>query len=437
MSETEAADLFDEAWTRVAATAERIGTHPDVLKVLHYPKQTVAANLLIRCDDASLAAFKAWRCRYNDALGPTKGGIRFHPGSSMREVMALSLWMTLKCALVDIPYGGGKGAVCVDPKNLSDTERQRLAHAYTRAFADVIGPDRDIPAPDVATDERVMAWIADEYARLCRVPEPAVVTGKPVAYGGIEGRTGATGAGGQLVLETLAQSLGLPQRWRVAVHGFGNAGGEIAERLHARGHRIVAAGDRGGAVLSAGGLDVPALRDAKRRHGSVRAAEVEGVRRRRDGDAVLGVDCDVLVLAAMQDTLTGDNAGDVRARVVLELANGPTTPAADRTLAAAGVAVIPDLLANAGGVVVSYCEWLQNRSRERWTAERVRERLEAVMRSAAGRTLAASEAEGLTLRDAAHALALRRLEAAILATAPVSPSDHAEAPGRRGRAKRR
>lgn len=414
------ADLFDEAWGRVAAVARRIDLHPDALAALHYPRETLAANLLVRRDDASLAAFKAWRCRYSDALGPTKGGLRFHPRSNLREVMALSLWMTLKCALVDLPYGGGKGAVCVDPRQLSETERQRLVQAWTRAFARMLGPDRDIPAPDVATDARVMAWIADEYARLRGRPEPAVVAGKPVAVGGVDGRAGATGAGGELVLDSIARRMDLPQRWRVAVHGFGNAGGEIARRLHAAGHRIVAAGDSGGALLCARGLEMEALREAKRRHGSVREAAATGAARERDAAAVLSADCDVLVLAAMQDTLTAANAGAVRARVVLELANGPTAPEADRLLAARGVTVVPDILANAGGVVVSYCEWLQNRSREAWSRERVRDRLEAVMRSAAGRVLAHAEETGFDLRDAAYAIALRRLEAAILATAPVA-----------------
>ena len=192
-------DIFEAAFSRVHSAAKRIGIHDEVLQALHYPRETLAANLLLRHDDGSLSSHKAWRCRYNDALGPTKGGIRFHAGSNMREVMALSLWMTMKCAVVDIPFGGAKGAVCVDRKSLSDTELQRLAHAYVQAFRRMIGPDRDIPAPDVNTDARVMAWMADEYGRCQGHPAPGVVTGKPVAIGGSEGRDGATGMGARVL----------------------------------------------------------------------------------------------------------------------------------------------------------------------------------------------------------------------------------------------
>lgn len=417
-------DLFDDAFARVRQAGATIDLHPDVLQVLHYPMETLSANLLLRRDDASLTAHKAWRCRYNDVLGPTKGGIRFHPASNLREVMALSLWMTIKCAVVDLPYGGAKGAVCVDPGSLSQTERQRLAHAYVHAFSRMIGPDRDIPAPDVATDARTMAWMADAYGRWLGRPEPAVITGKPVAVGGIPGRDGATGRGGFLVLDTLAQRLELkPAQTRVMVYGFGNAGAAMAQELEAAGYRIVGAGDSRGAVTSQQGLKVDELRAAKREGGTVSSLSRKGVRRLRSASSLIGGDCDLLVLAALHNEIDAGNAERVRARCIIELANGPITPAADAILARRGVHVVPDVLANAGGVTVSYFEWLQNRQREAWDAPRVQARLEAVMREAARHVGDTALELDVGLREAAYVVALRRLESAILATAPMQGSD--------------
>jgi glutamate dehydrogenase (NADP+) len=413
-------DVFEAAYSRVKAAAQRIGIHDEVLQALHYPGETLAANLMLRHDDASLSSHKAWRCRYNDALGPTKGGIRFHPDSNLREVMALALWMTCKCAVVDIPYGGAKGAVCVDRKALSGTELQRLSHAYVQAFKRMLGPDRDIPGPDMGTDARVMAWMADEYGRAAGQPEPAAITGKPVAYGGSEGRAGATGMGGFLVLQALAQRLDLaPEDTRVAILGFGSAGGALADLLHDAGYRVVGVADSGGAVTAAKGLNLAAVRADKRKHGSVAEHAAKGTRKHAKSEALVGCDCDLLVPAAMENQLRADNAGSVQARVILELANGPTTPAADSLFDKAGVQVVPDILANAGGVTVSYFEWLQNRSREAWSAECVQSRLAEVMHSAARRVGdTALELDG-SLREAAYAVALRRLEAAILATSPL------------------
>ncbi|MAL03132.1 MAG: glutamate dehydrogenase [Arenimonas sp.] len=415
-------DIFEAAFSRVHSAAKRIGIHDEVLQALHYPRETLAANLLLRHDDGSLSSHKAWRCRYNDALGPTKGGIRFHAGSNMREVMALSLWMTMKCAVVDIPFGGAKGAVCVDRKALSDTELQRLAHAYVQAFRRMIGPERDIPAPDVNTDARVMAWMADEYGRCQGHPAPGVVTGKPVAIGGSEGRDGATGMGAHLVLRELAQRLDLsPGNTRVAILGFGKAGGALAGLLQEAGYRIVGLADSGGAITAKDGLNVAAVREDKRRHGSVADHAGKGIRKHASAETLVGCDCDLLVPAALQDQLNADNAGKVKARVVLEVANGPTTPAADAILAKAGVQVIPDILANAGGVTVSYFEWLQNRSGDRWTAAKVQSRLEEVMSQSARRVGDTALELDSPLREAAYAVALRRLEAAVLAVSPLCP----------------
>jgi glutamate dehydrogenase (NADP+) len=412
-------DVFDAAYARVKNAAERIGTHADILARLHYPKETLAANLLLRRDDGSLAAYKAWRCRYSDALGPTKGGLRFHADSNLREVMALALWMTCKCAVVDLPYGGAKGAISVNPRELSDMELQRLTQAYVHAFRQMLGPDRDIPAPDVATGAREMAWIADEYARIRGQPEPAVVTGKPLSYGGSEGRAGATGYGGFRVLQALAQRLDVKSDGsRVVIIGFGNAGSEIAGHLQDAGYRIVGVADSGGAVSCKHGLPLEAVRRAKAEHGSVRAFDGAGSRCYKDPAAVIGLDCDLLVPAALQNQLHAHNAGDVKARVVLELANGPTTPEADAILEKKGVQVVPDILANAGGVTVSYFEWLQNRSRDRWTEATVRTRLEDTLDSAARRVADTAVELDCSLRMAAYAVALRRLTSALVSHSP-------------------
>jgi glutamate dehydrogenase (NADP+) len=412
-------DLFDAAFKRVHDTAMHIGTHADVLAALHYPKETLAANLLLRRDDGSLAAHKAWRCRYSDALGPTKGGLRFHADSNLREVMALALWMTCKCAVVDLPFGGAKGAICVDTRELSDMELQRLTQAYVQAFRGLLGPDRDIPAPDVATGPREMAWIADEYARCLGYPEPAVVTGKPLAFGGSEGRSGATGFGGFLVLQELAQRLELKaEDIRVAIIGFGNAGSAFADQVQRAGYRIVGLADSGGAISCRAGLDLGAVRAAKAECGSVRGYQAKGVKRYRDPAALVELDCDLLVPAALQNQIHAHNAGQVKARVILELANGPTTPEADVILENNGIHVVPDILANAGGVTVSYFEWLQNRSRDRWTAETVRARLREVMEGAARRVSDTALELDSSLRTAAYAVALRRLQSAMLATSP-------------------
>lgn len=417
-------DLFADAFSRLRATAERIGTHADVLTVLSRPKETLSANVLLRRDDGSLAGYEAWRCRYSDLLGPTKGGLRFHPASNQREVMALALWMTLKCAVVDIPLGGGKGAVCVDPKNLSDTERQRLAEAWVQAFAGMIGPERDIPAPDVATDARTMAWMTAEYGRLRGQPEPAAFTGKPLALGGIHGREEATGRGGWLVLEALAERLQLtPGKTRVMMSGFGNVGRAMARFLENAGYRIVGVGDSGGAVICQDGLDVDALCNTKRSQGTVAALEGEGVKQTRDPDALLCGDCDLLVLAAMQGQIHAGNAAQVQAKAIIELANGPITSDADAILDDRGVQVVPDILANAGGVTVSWFEWRQNRQRGSWSAKRVDDTLAEIMRGAAERVAQTAAELDCSLREAAAAVALRRLEAALLAGAPSAGDD--------------
>jgi glutamate dehydrogenase (NADP+) len=330
----------------------------------------------------------------------------------MEEVETLAFWMTFKCAVMDLPYGGGKGAIRVDPHALSKTELERLSRAYVQAFARIIGPDRDIPAPDVYTNAMIMGWMADEYSSIVGQSTPAVITGKPIALGGSLGRDDATARGGYYLVRDLAGELGLTPGTRVAVQGFGNAGQHVARLLAGAGYNIVAVSDSQGAVHCASGLDVDKLLAAKRQGTVANLAGSNGAAS-LPGDRLLGVDCDLLVPAALEDMIHEENAGEVKARVILELANGPITPEADAILAAKNVTVLPDILANAGGVTVSYFEWVQNRQGYYWKLEEVHERLRTAMERQGREVWKTAKTNRTSLRSAAYVHALSRLAGAI------------------------
>ena len=406
------ATLLDQALTRLDDAARHLKLDPDVLEKLKYPRETTKTRLLIRMDDGSRKSFMAWRCRYDDTRGPTKGGIRFHPDATVDEVETLAFWMTFKCAVMNLPYGGGKGAVQVDPRKLSKAELERLSRAYMQAFSGIIGPDRDIPAPDVYTNAMIMGWMADEYASIVGRVSPAVITGKPIALGGSLGRDDATARGGFYLLRHLENELGVGPGSRVAIQGFGNAGSHMARLLAEIGYRIVAVSDSRYGVHSAAGIPFDRLIEAKRDAGLASLVGSDGVEALVPGD-IVGVDCDVLVPAALENLIHADNAASVKAKVIVELANGPITPAADDLLSARGVTVLPDILANAGGVTVSYFEWVQNRQGYYWTIAEIHERLKASM-EAEGRAIweRASERK-ITMRSAAYVHALGRLAEAI------------------------
>lgn len=334
---------------------------------------------MIRMDDGSRKSFLAWRCRYDDTRGPTKGGIRFHPDSNEDEVETLAFWMTFKCAVMNLPYGGGKGAVSVDPRSLSKAELERLSRSYIQAFARIVGPDRDIPAPDVYTNSMIMGWMADEYSQIVGEASPAVITGKPIALGGSVGRQDATARGGYYLVRDLATELGLEGRTRVAVQGFGNAGQYIASLLASDGNVIVAVSDLSGAVYSPDGLDIDLLLQAKAENKSVASTAGKSGHQAISAEDLIAVDADLLVPAALESMIHEGNAENVKAKVILELANGPVTPEADAILARKGVTILPDILANAGGVTVSYFEWVQNKQGYAWALEEVHERLRTIM----------------------------------------------------------
>ncbi len=417
-----AVDVFRDAVARLEHLGEESGASPELIEALRTPMATLEASLSVRMDDGSRRHFSAFRSRYHDALGPTKGGIRYHPGVTREEVQALALWMTIKTAVVGLPYGGGKGGVTVDPKSLSPMELERLSRAYVRAMADFIGPDIDIPAPDMYTNARIMGWMLDEYEKIHRRKAPAVITGKPVSLGGSLGRDEATGRGAYLVIRELARVRGMkPENTRVAVQGFGNAGYHVARCLQGDGYRIVAVSDSKGAIFSEAGFDVTSLHQHKEETRQLRGVYCEGsVCELVDHDAItneelLALDVDLLIPAALEGVIGAHNVAVVRAPVIVEVANGPISSDADQELFERGTVVIPDVLANAGGVTVSYFEWVQNRAGYYWTLDEVRSRLEEIMTRAFHEIWERAEKGGVSVRSAAYARALRRIEDAVLA----------------------
>jgi len=397
------ADAFQSAIARLEGIAKLAGVEPEVVDQLRHPAMTLVASLAVRRDDGSTRYFPAYRCLYNAALGPTKGGIRFHPDVDIAEVQALAFWMTLKCSLVGLPFGGAKGGVTVDPKQLSRMELERLSRAFVRAVADHMGPDRDIPAPDVYTNERVMGWMVHEYEAIHRRRAPAAITGKPVALGGSRGRDEATGRGAFLVIRELWRRLDRePTESRVAVQGFGNAGYHLARLLQEAGFRIVAVSDSQGSVCR------------------------EVVHERISNEELLELDVDLLAPAALGSVITAENAPRIRAPVIVEVANGPVTSDADEKLRSDGRIVVPDILANAGGVTVSWFEWVQNREGWPWPVNQVRSRLEEVIVGAFDALWRLAEAEDLDLRQAAYVMAIRRIGEAIAAHGTRSFFDDGE-----------
>jgi glutamate dehydrogenase (NADP+) len=407
-------DLFREARKRLYTAAEHLDIHDDVIEKLKYPRETLAASLSVRMDDGSIKTFKAWRCRYDDTRGPTKGGIRYHPAVCLDEVMTLAFWMTFKCAVANLPYGGGKGGVSVDVKELSRTELERLSRAYIQAFARFIGPERDIPAPDMYTNGIVMAWMADEYAKMVDAPTPAVITGKPVELGGSLGRGDATGRGGYYVLRHLEKDLGLsPDKSSIVLQGFGNASYHCADLLHRDGYKIIGLSDSRSAIYDPDGIDPAAAMAHKGENRTLEGAPTNGTRQDMSNEDLLIQDCDVLIPAAMENQITADNADQVKASVVLELANGPTTPEADKILNDKGKIIVPDILANSGGVTVSYFEWVQNKAGYYWPLDEVQSKLKKIMEPEARRIWEVGQEKSIDMRTAAYVHALARIAEAV------------------------
>ena len=399
-----AAARFDEA-------AARLKIDDGLCKVLRAPSKEITVNIPVLLDDGRIEVFTGYRVQHSIARGPAKGGIRFAPDVTLDEVRALASWMTWKCAVVNIPFGGAKGGVICDPMLLSDGELERITRRYTAELMDFLGPERDVPAPDVNTNERVMAWIMDTYSMHARHTVTAVVTGKPRELGGSRGRAEATGRGCMTVVLKALERFGLEaSSTRVAIQGFGNVGGMAARLMSRQGFQIVGASEADGAVYNPAGLDIPALIAHRRETGSILGfAGGEDLPR----EEILFLDCDVLLPAATENVITSSNAGRLKCRILCEGANGPTTPLADEILAEKKIFVIPDILANAGGVTVSYFEWVQDRQGFFWNERLVNNRLEEIMEDSFDAVVGYAETHKVNNRTAAYMLALDRVLSAI------------------------
>jgi glutamate dehydrogenase/leucine dehydrogenase len=378
---------------------------------LRRPERIVDVEFPVLMDDGNTRFFHGFRVQWNHARGPYKGGLRFHPDTDLDEVKALSFWMTIKCAVVNIPFGGGKGGVAVNPKELSKGELERLTRSFTRSIADVIGPGLDVPAPDVNTTPEIMDWLADEYAKIVGHPEPAVVTGKSIARGGSEGRGTATAYGAYIVFDFFRDKLGFdPESSTVAVQGFGNAGQELARLFHHHGYKVIAVSDSNGGLHDEEGLDIPALIAGKKQTGRlVRPPNAREI----SNEELLALPCGILAPCALENAITAENAEQVKAKLILEVANGPTTPEAEMILLKRGAVLIPDVLANSGGVATSFLEWEQNKIGEHWSEQEVFDRLKPMMEDAAFSVVQTSETHAVALREAAFILALTRIQASI------------------------
>jgi glutamate dehydrogenase/leucine dehydrogenase len=400
-------DLRSLAMTELQTIYAGLGLTQEELALLSVPRRSFTVSFPVKMATGKTQMFTGYRVQYNDARGPAKGGIRFHPGMDEEHASEFALLMALKCAVVNIPFGGAKGGVVLNPTALSRRDLELVTRGYIRAIADHIGPFKDIPAPDVYTDEQTMAWVLDEYEQIKREHCPAVVTGKPPALGGIRARRYSTALGGVHVLEEAMKEQGMKAREsRVAVQGFGNVGGNVARILHHWGYTVVAVSDVNGAIMDPGGLDISALRHHRTRTGSV--VGFENAKAISNAE-LLAIDCDILIPAALSNQIDGNNAHDVKAKIIVELANAPLTAQADDILFNRGIVVIPDILANAGGVVVSYFEWSQNLSNDVWPEEKVLERLKQIMTTSFNDVNDHCREAKCRMRKAAYELAVKRI----------------------------
>jgi glutamate dehydrogenase (NADP+) len=414
--------LFADASQRLEKSLRYVNLPEDALEYLRHPKSSLTVSIPVRMDDGSLKVFQGYRVRYDDTRGPTKGGVRYHPNVSMDEVQSLAFWMTFKCAVLELPFGGGKGGITLDPKSLSRMELERLSRGYIDAIADFIGPDVDILAPDVYTNPTIMGWMMDQYNVIQRKISRAVVTGKPISMGGSAGRDTATGIGAFLTIEAIAPRLGLiPAETTVAIQGFGNAGSVLAVQLAQAGYRIVAVSDSQGGIYAPQGLDIPSIQHHKDSTRLLKAVYCEGsVCSVVDHDIIsnedlLTLNVDILIPAALENQITEANADKIQAKYIFEVANGPITSAADEILDKKGILIFPDILVNAGGVTVSYFEWVQNRSGLYWSEEEVFGQLKQRMVKATESIWQVAQKQGISLRTAGYVLALERIGEAISA----------------------
>ena len=401
---------FKNAQEQLMIAAPHANIEEDLLRTLMEPQRILEVNIPVRMDNGSVKVFAGFRSQHNNARGPFKGGIRYHPDVTLSEVKALSMWMSWKCAVASLPFGGAKGGIIVDPKKLSKEELERVSRGYVRAIANYIGPDIDVPAPDVNTNSQVMAWMKDEYERIIGKQAPAVITGKPIELGGIHGREEATALGGIFVLHQALNAFDIKGK-TVAIQGIGNVGGHIAKLLEQRDYKVIAISDSKGAVYNQAGLKCKEVFDHKKKTGSV--VGTIGTKT-ISNDELLELPVSILVPSALENVINEKNAASIQAKIILEMANGPSTVKADEMLGEKKIIVIPDILANAGGVVVSYFEWAQNREGSIWPLEKVNTMLGEKMELAFSEVFKFSQSRNIPLRTAAQALAIQRVGNAIM-----------------------
>ncbi|MEK5233000.1 Glu/Leu/Phe/Val dehydrogenase [Lysinibacillus sp. FSL K6-0232] len=398
-------NLFTSTQDVIQEALNKLGYDEAMYELLKEPLRMLQVRIPVKMDDGTTKVFTGYRAQHNDAVGPTKGGVRFHPQVSEEEVKALSMWMTLKCGIVDLPYGGGKGGVICDPRQMSMGEIERLSRGYVRAVSQIVGPTKDIPAPDVFTNAQIMAWMMDEYSRMDEFNSPGFITGKPLVLGGSQGRDRATAQGVTIVIEEAAKKRGIDIKGaRVVIQGFGNAGSFLAKFMHDLGAKVIGISDAYGALHDPEGLDIDYLLDRRDSFGTVTTLFENTI----SNKALLELDCDILVPAAIENQITADNAHNIKASIVVEAANGPTTAEATKILTERGILLVPDVLASAGGVTVSYFEWVQNNQGYYWTEEEVEERLYKKMVEAFENVYTTATTRNINMRLAAYMVGVRR-----------------------------
>ncbi|NWQ43731.1 Glu/Leu/Phe/Val dehydrogenase [Bacillus sp. EB106-08-02-XG196] len=404
--EKESLNLFYSTQTVIQEALTKLGYNSEMYELLKEPIRLLTVRIPVRMDDGTVKVFTGYRSQHNDAVGPTKGGVRFHPDVDEAEVKALSIWMSLKCGITNLPYGGGKGGIICDPRKMSFRELERLSRGYVRAISQIVGPTKDIPAPDVYTNSQIMAWMMDEYSRLREFDSPGFITGKPLVLGGSHGRETATARGVTMCINEAVKKKGKELIGaRVVIQGFGNAGSYLAKFMHDAGAKVVAVSDVYGGVYDPDGLDINYLLDRRDSFGTFSQLFTETISNKE----LLELECDILVPAAISNQITEENAANIKASIVVEAANGPTTLEATKILTERGVLLVPDILASAGGVTVSYFEWVQNNQGYYWSEEEVMEKLEKVMVSSFDTIYQQSQTHQVDMRLAAYMIGIMRV----------------------------
>lgn len=403
-------DVLARTQLVIETALKKMGYADSLYELLKEPLRLLTVRIPLKMDDGSVKVLTGYRAQHNDAVGPTKGGVRFHPDVTEEEVKALSIWMSIKCGITNLPYGGGKGGIQCDPRSMSFPELERLSRGYVRAISQVVGPTKDIPAPDVFTNSQIMAWMMDEYSHIREFDSPGFITGKPLVLGGSIGRETSTALGVSIVMNEAAKVLGIPiQGAKIIVQGFGNAGSYLAKFVHDAGAKVVGISDAGGALYDPNGLDIDYLLDRRDSFGTVTNLFPNRITNKE----LLVQECDILVPAAIENQITEENALQIKAKLLVEAANGPTTTIATEILTQRGIMIVPDVLASAGGVVVSYFEWVQNNQGYYWTEEEVNERLHKILVDSFHNVYRNSQEKKVDMRLSAYMVGLKRMAEAV------------------------